>query len=109
MLDVVEYISRGLEDRSRSRAGGGIGRRAGVNGPGLEAVAHVRGGQLMRFGAPVRRRLGCAVADDAGVDAAPRQLAAQTAKFYFRAAVHDDFNARRLGFFSRRVVADSQL
>src|ERR1019366_7030212 len=63
----------------------------------------------MRLAPPVGRWLRCAVADDAGVDAAPRQFAAQTAKFDFGAAVHDDFDAGRLGFFGGRVVADTQL
>ena len=65
--------------------------------------------QRPRLAAAVGRRLGRAVADDAGVDAAPGQLAAQTAEFDLRAAVHDHFEAGRLGLCGGLVVADAQL
>ena len=50
-----------------------------------------------------------AVLDDAAVDAAPRQFAAQPAELDLRAAVHDDLDAGRLGRGRRLVVADAEL
>ena len=41
VIDVVEHIGRRLVDRRDARAGGGIGRRAGVDRAGLEAVSQV--------------------------------------------------------------------
>ena len=55
------------------------------------------------------RRLGRAVADDAAVDPAPRQLAAEPPEFDLRAAVHDDFDAGRLRFGRGGIVADAEL
>ena len=41
VVDVVEHIGRRLIDRGRARAGGRIGRCAGMDGAGLEAVIKV--------------------------------------------------------------------
>src|ERR1700733_5759836 len=99
MLDIVENVSCGLEDRCRPRTGGGIGRGAGVDRPRLEAITDIGRRQWLRLTAPVGRRLRRTIADDAGVDTAPRQLPAQTAEFDLGTTVHDDFNSGRLGFF----------
>src|SRR6516164_3683640 len=55
------------------------------------------------------RRLGRPVANDAAIDPAPRELAAQPAELDLRATVHDDLNS---GFLCDRrclVVADAEL
>ena len=71
VIDVLEHIGRGLIDRSRARAGRRIGRGAGVDGAGLEAVVEVaRRGRALLHPARQRRRRG-AIADDAAIDAAP--------------------------------------
>ena len=108
VIHVVEHVSRGLVDRRAARAGGRVGRRAGMDRPRLETVGHVVRRHRPRLGAALGRRLGRAVADDAGVHAAPGQLAAQPAEFDLRAAVHDHFEAGRLGLRRRLVVADAE-
>ena len=58
---------------------------------------------------PGDRRLRRPVADDAAVDPAPRQFAAQPAELDLRAAVHDDLDPGPLRRRRRRVVADAEL
>src|SRR5205823_1449529 len=88
-----------------------VRRSAGVDRSGLETVTLV-----MRSGSPLAcsgpawpRRLRSSVLDDAAVDAAPRQFAAKPSELDFRAAVHDDLEARRLAERSRRIVANAEL
>ena len=109
VVDVVEHIGRRLIDRRRARAGRRIGRGAGMDRAGLEAVVEVarRRGALLRP-ARQRRRRG-AVADDAAIDAAPRQFAAEPPELDLRAAVHDHLDARGLRRLRRLVVADAEL
>ena len=109
MVDIIEHVSRRLVDRGRARAGGRVGRSAGVDRAGLEAVVEVARRRRAALDPARQRRRRSAIADDAGVDAAPRQFAAEPAEFDLRAAVHDDFDARSLGGRRRRVVADAQL
>src|SRR5207302_6164057 len=97
-----------------ARARGGVGRGAGVDRAGLEAVILIMRGLRRGFvrppwGAPWFGGLGRAVPDDAAVDPAPRQFTAEPAELDLRAAVHDDFDAGRLGPRGGRVVADSEL
>ena len=66
-------------------------------------------GRRALLGAAGERRLGRAVPDDAAVDPAPRQFAAEPAELDLRAAVHDDLDTGRLGGGRRRVVADAEL
>ena len=109
MLDIVEHVSRGLIDRGRARAGRRVGRGAGMDRAGFEAVVEVARRRRAALHPAGQRRLRGAVADDAGVDAAPRQFAAEPAELDLRAAVHDDFDACSLGGRRRLVVADAQL
>ncbi len=109
VVDVVEHIGGRLIDRRRARPGGRVGRRAGVNGAGLEPIGEIvrRGGARLH---PTRqRRRRGAVADDAAVDAAPRQFAAEPAELDLRAAVHDHFDPGGLGDLRRLVVAHAEL
>ncbi len=110
VIDVVEGIGRGLEDRCGARACGGVGRGAGVDRARLEAVGDVviRGllGTATDGGG---RRLGGAVADDAGVDAAPGQLPPEPAELDLRAAIHHHLQPGRLGPRASRVVAHAEL
>src|SRR5579883_2485809 len=46
---------------------------------------------------------------DARIDAIPGDFAGQAAIFDFRAAIHDDFDARRLGLRRGGVIADREL
>ena len=80
-----------------------------MDGAGLEAVVEVARGRRAALDPARQRRRRGAVADDAAVDAAPRQFAAEPPKLDFRAAVHDDFDSRRLRTRRRPVVADPQL
>ena len=80
-----------------------------MDGAGLEAVIEVARGRRAALDPARQRRRRGAVADDAAVDAAPRQFAAEPPKLDFRAAVHDDFDSRRLRTRRRLVVADPQL
>ena len=109
VIDIVENISRGLVDRRDARAGGGIGCGARVDGARLEAVADIGRRFRARLRLAFGGRLGRAVADDAGVDAAPRQFAAQAAVLDLRAAVHDHFDAGGLRAGRGFVVADAEL
>ena len=120
IVDVVEHIGRRLEDRRDACAGGGVGRRAGMDRLGLEAVDGIGGGPSRRRcrARALRRRLGLGdlgrrlrrlVADDARVDAAPGKLAAQAAEFDLGAAVHHHLEAGRLGLGGGLVMADAEL
>ena len=109
VVDVVEHIGRRLIDRRRARAGRRIGRSAGMDRAGLEAVIEVARRSRALPDPARQRRVRRAVADDAAVDAAPRQFAAEPPELDLRAPVHDDFDPGGLGSRGRRVVADAQL
>ena len=109
MVDVVEHIGRRLVDWGRARACGRVGRGAGVDRARLEAVSEVLRWGRAAFRAPRERRRRWAVLDDAAVDAAPREFAAEPSELDLRAAVHDHFEARDLGCLRRLVVADAKL
>ena len=57
VVDVIEHIGRGLEDRRDARAGGGVGRGAGMDRARLEAVGLVGPGAGRRLCRAVGRRL----------------------------------------------------
>ena len=109
MIDVVEHVGRRLVDRGGARAGRGVWRRAGMDRAGLEAVFKVERRRRAVFHSPRQRRRGGAIANDAAVDAAPRQFSAEPAELDLRAAVHDHFDARGFRRLRRLVVADAQL
>ena len=109
MVDVVEHVSRRLVDRGRARAGGRIRRRAGMDRACFEAVVKIARGRRAGLDAALQRRGGRAVLDDAAVDAAPRQFAAEPPELDLRTAVHDHFEPRRLRRLRRGVVPDTQL
>ena len=109
VVGVVEHIGRGLVDRRDPRAGGGIGGGAGVHGAGLEAVGDIVRGGRVAARAGRRRRRGRLVADDAGIDPAPGQFAAEAAELDLRAAVHHHLQPRRLGPRAGCVVAHAEL
>ena len=109
VIDIVEDIGRGLIDRGRTRAGRRIGRGAGMDRPGLEAIFEVVRRRRALLRPPRQRRRWGAIADDAAVDAAPRQFAAEPPELDFRASVHDHFDPCGLRRPGRRVVADAEL
>ena len=109
VVDVVEHIGRRLIDRRRARAGRRIGRGAGMDRAGLETVIEVQRRRRALPDPARQRRVRRAVADDAAVDAAPRQFAAEPPELDLRAAVHDDFDPASLRGRRRLVVADAQL
>ena len=109
MVDVVEHIGRRLIDRSRARAGGRIGRCAGMDGAGLEAVIKIARRRRAGLDPALQRRGGRAVLDDAAVDAAPRQFTAKPPELDLRAAVHDHFEPGGLRHLRRHIIADTQL
>ena len=108
-VDVVEDVSRRLVDRRRARPGRRVGRGAGVHRARLETVVEAAAGRRTVLDPAGERRLGRTVADEAAVDAAPREFAPQPPELDLRTAVHDHFEAGRLGGRRRRVVADSEL
>src|SRR6266480_2136 len=99
VVDVVEHIGGGLVDRGRARAGHRVGSRTGMDRAGLEPICDVMRGCRALLAASGDWRLRRAVADDAAVDPAPRQLAAEPAELDLRTAVHDDLDP---GLFGRR-------
>ncbi len=109
MVDIVKDIGGGLVNRRRARAGHRVGRRPGVDRAGLEAVGHVVRGRGPVLAVPGDRWLRRPVADDAAVDPAPREFAAQPAELDLRAAVHDDFDPSPFRRSRCRVVADAEL
>ena len=109
VVHVVEHVGRGLKDRRDPGAGRGIGRGAGMHRERAEPVGLVACGRRMGLCAPLGRRFGRTVADDAGSDAAPGQFAAEPTEFDLWAAVHDDFDPRFLGALGGFVVADAEL
>ena len=109
VVDVVEHVGRRLIDRRRARAGRRVGRGAGMDRARLEAVIEVARRRRALSRPARQRRVRCAVADDAAVDAAPRQFAAEPPELDLRAPVHDDFDPGGLGSRRRLVVADAQL
>ena len=64
LVDIVEHVGGGLEDRRRPRSRGGVGRGAGMDGQGLEPVlvgfgldiVPARQDALVHLGLPVDRR-----------------------------------------------------
>ena len=109
VVDVVEHIGRRLIDRGRARASRRIGRGAGMDRAGLEAIVEIARRRGAALDPPRPRRGERAVLDDAAVDAAPRQFAAEPPELDLRAAVHDHFDAGRLRRLRRRIVANAQL
>ena len=109
VVDILEDIGGRLIDRRRAGARRRIGRRAGMDGAGLEAIGEIarRGRPLLPLARP--RRLGRAVADDAGIDPAPGELAAQPPELDLRAAVHHHLDAGGLRPGRRRIVAHAEL
>ena len=109
MVDILEDIGCRLVDRGRARPGHRIRRGTGMHRAGLEAVALVVRSRRELPDSARSRGLRRAVLDDAAVDAAPRQFAAEPAELDLWAAVHDDFDPGALGARGRRVVADAEL
>src|SRR5690349_6010308 len=77
VVDVVEDVGGRLVNRRRTRAGDRVGRRSSMDRPRLEAVALVVTGGGPLADGTLAWRLRRAVLDDAAVDAAPRQFAAE--------------------------------
>ena len=109
VVDVVEHVGRRLIDRGRTRASRRIGRRAGMDRAGFEAEIQIARRRRAGLDPALQRRRGRPVLDDAAVDAAPRQFAAESPKFDLRTAVHDHFEPGRLRRLRRLVVPDAQL
>ena len=110
VVDVVEHVGRGLEDRRDARAGRGIGRGTGMDRAGLEAVADIGrraatcglrrtlGGRL---GARLRMMPELTPLQDSSPPRRPNSIFGQ--RFMI------DFDAGRLGARRRFVVADAEL
>ena len=109
LVDILEHERRGLVDRRRARAGGRVRRGTGMDRAGLEP--HVGGarGRRARPDLARLRRLGRAVADQAGINAGPGEFAAQPPELDLRAAVHDDVEPGRRRPRRSGVVADAEL
>ena len=93
VLGVLEHIGRSLIDRRDPRAGRSVRHGAGVDRLGLESVVGL-GARLAFANGLARRRRRRVAGDDAGVDSAPGEFAAEPAIFDLETAVHHDIETR---------------
>ena len=110
VVGVLENISGGLVNRRRAGAGHRIGGGAGMHRQGFDTVEAPRpavGGHWCLAGGDTRHP--AFGGNHPGIEAVPAQFAEQAAKLDLRTAVHDHFQAGRLGAGGGVVVAHLQL